>query len=401
MNDKAGPFHYVLCVGNFFSIEDEESEDPNLVYIAKEFKDSVPMPIYVLGPCHASQRRYYKPLFKEDLRGPPTFEEGFDIALNVNYVGKKGVLATVDELKIAYLSGLENASNQKPTDYTFNANDIEELTEVCRSSRIDVLMTSSFPNNVNEFSFGGKTDYYRGLCTGGSMLIAKLARSVLPRYHFVPSEDEFFEREPYRNHEVAQEQPKLVTRFVSIAAVEKAKEKWLYAFNIVPARWLTREEVNVQPIDATENPYSTLDFSTKPKLSQQPDISSNGQFFFQQAPQSSNGRSNQNRNQYRNPMNDNRNQPRNSMNDSFESTSSSNEPYKRPTPPDESIEDDKRPKLGENSCWFCLSSKHVEKHLIVSIGERAYLGELLILQSQLTWSGDHRVHTVECSSTRG
>lgn len=391
MNDKAGPFHYVICVGSFFSIEDDESEDPNLVYIAKEFKDSVPMPIYVLGPCHESQRRYYKPLFKEDLRGTPTFEEGFDIACNVSYVGRKGVLSTVDELKIAYLSGLECKPDQARTDYTFNATDIEELTELCATSRIDVLMTTAFPNNVNEFSYGGKSDYYRGLCEKGSKLVSKLARCVLPRYHFVPSEEEFFEREPYRNHQTAQEQPKLVTRFLSVAAVAKPKQKWLYAFNIVPARWLTRDEVNAQPDDATENPYLKLSYETKPKISQ-PEINSNGQFFYQQAPQSSNGRyRNQSRNpmnpmndrydhrsQSRYPMNDSRNPSRSSMNDSYESSNSSNGPYKRSAPSGEAAEDDKRPKLGENSCWFCLSSAKVEKHLIISIGDRAYLGEWLV-----------------------
>ena len=66
-------------MGNFFSIEDEDSEDPNLVYIAKEYKDRVPIPIYVLGPCFESQRRFYKPLFKDNLLGVPPFEEGFDV----------------------------------------------------------------------------------------------------------------------------------------------------------------------------------------------------------------------------------------------------------------------------------------------------------------------------------
>ena len=263
------------------------------------------------------------------------------------------MLTTTDELKIAYLSGRE--SSGKSTDFTFNVNDIDELAEVCSSSRVDILMTSGFPCNVNEFSFGGKSTYLKNQSEHGSMLVAKLAKSVLPRYHFAPSENEFFEREPYRNHQVMQEQPKLVTRFISVAAVgNELKQKWLYAFNIVGARWLTRDEVNRQPDDATENPYVDLVFDLVPNDNNQSEVNSNGQFFFQPAPQS-------NRNQR---------QPRASP--SNETTSSGQ--IKRPTPPNESTEEEKRLKIGENSCWFCLSGPQVEKHLIISIGDKAYLG---------------------------
>lgn len=136
------------------------------------------MPIYVLGPCFESQRRFYKPLFDQDLRGVPSFESGFDIALNVNYLGKKGVLTTTDDFKIAYLSGYQSF---KSTDYTFNEADIEILIETCSISRIDILMTTSYPLNVDSHSFTVKTDYLKHLCQTGSILVSKLAKSVLPR----------------------------------------------------------------------------------------------------------------------------------------------------------------------------------------------------------------------------
>ena len=33
----------------------------------------------------------------------------------------------------------------------------------------------------------------------------------------------------------------------------------------------------------------------------------------------------------------------------------------------------KRPRQPAGPCWFCLSGTEVEKHLIVSIGDHAYL----------------------------
>ena len=352
MNVKAGPFHFVLCVGSFFSIENENSEDPNLVYIAKDFKDDVKMPIYVLGPIVESQKKFYKPLFSENLNGVPSFEEGYDIACNVTYLGKKGVLTTIDELNIAYLSGFESEDS---TDFTFNLSEVNDLIETCCSSRIDLLLTTMYPFNVNVNSFSGKSDYLKQINENGSLCISKLAKFVLPRYHLSASEDQFYEREPYRNHLIMQEQPKLVTRFISIAGVDnEKKEKWLYAFNIVPAKLLNRDELNKQPDDATENPYASIDFeSMKDMNKNKSNVFGNDSFFFQ--PSNDNNRRSDQNNKYNNQASNHSNNKRSAATSQSEDNG------------------DKRTKSSEYSCWFCLSSPQIEKHLIVSIGEQAYL----------------------------
>lgn len=90
VNESKGPFDMALCVGSFFSIGEDNNEDANLVYIAKEF--NVAIEIYCLGPICEYQRKFYKPLYKEDIIGVPPLEEGYELAANVTYLGKKGQL---------------------------------------------------------------------------------------------------------------------------------------------------------------------------------------------------------------------------------------------------------------------------------------------------------------------
>lgn len=190
-------------------------------------------------------------------------------------------------------------------------------------------------------------------------MVSKLARYCLPRYHFSSSEEQFFEREPYRNHILMQEQPKLVTRFISVASIgNEKKEKQLYGFKIIPSKFLGKNQINEQPTDSTDNPYALIDFdqiilANRPNIKQE-----NNSFFFdnkddQQRRRNNKfqGNNNKNYNQY-NQYNANNNKRSNTSNQD---------------------DADKRLKSNENSCWFCLSSPEVEKYLIVSIGDHAYL----------------------------
>ena len=381
INEKAGPFDLVLCTGSFFSFDDEDSEDPNLVYIAKEY--DVRLPIYVLGPVIKSQKRYYKPLFDQNLRGVPTFEEGYDIAVNVTYLGKQGVLTTVDEIKIAYLSGFES---ETPTDCSFNSAQIDELVNKCSNAgRIDILLASSSPYHVNEFSLGGKSVYLNRLSESGSILVSKLAKYIMPRYHFASSQDEFYEREPYRNHVIMQEQPKLVTRFISISkAKQESKPKWLYAFELKPAKFMSRDEITKQPDDTTENPYVNIDFDKLRLVKKEAtDVFNNGSFFFGKPtnPRSNNGRSDARATIRVNREIKQENQLDSLGNHSGHSSMNHNErnSIKRPFASGQSNDEscDKRSKSVDNSCWFCLSSPQIEKHLIISIGDHSYLGNFV------------------------
>lgn len=139
-------------------------------------------------------------------------------------------------------------------------------------------------------------------------------------------------------------------RFVSLAPINnKVKAKWIYAFNIVPGCKMDSKELTKQPEDTTENPY--CDLRVDAVKQEKPD--NNGQFFFNmsQAQPSDNNQRNRRQDKHRH-----HNQPDQEHNQSEQLP-------KKP----------KREKLDPIDCWFCLSSPKVEKHLLVSIGEQAYL----------------------------
>jgi hypothetical protein len=65
-----------------------------------------------------------------------------------------------------------------------------------------------------------------------------------------------YERNPYRNHKLLSGQSGHVSRFVALATVgNKEKQKYLYAFNMAPMKYIDREELHKQAADTTECPY--------------------------------------------------------------------------------------------------------------------------------------------------
>lgn len=57
-----------------------------------------------------------------------------------------------------------------------------------------------------------------------------------------------------------------VTRFIGVASVGNAdKQRWLYAFNIIPMTHCDEGEITKQPPDVTECPYSQENIAKQPK----------------------------------------------------------------------------------------------------------------------------------------
>jgi hypothetical protein len=119
---------------------------------------------------------------------------------------------------------------------------------------VDVLLTSEWPENVMEFSMDpdkcSRVDAKR--C---SRVVSIVARALRPRYHFAATQSVYYERLPFRNHQVLVEPERHVTRFFGLSQCGDAKEKWLYAFNIVPMSSLSKKELRTQPPDVTESPF--------------------------------------------------------------------------------------------------------------------------------------------------
>merc|ERR1712223_883439 len=118
-----------------------------------------------------------------------------------------------------------------------------------------------------------------------------------------------------------------VTRFRAFAT--RAKKKWIYAFNIVPLKCLSKQDLVAQPSVVTDMPYNESHMKGGEVKSTQ--------FFYDMNA----------------PMDDKNRKRKCEKNDQ----KGAKRPPPQPTGP----------------CWFCLSSPEVEKHLVVSIGDHAYL----------------------------
>uniref|UniRef100_A0A2K6CQ38 CWF19-like protein 1 n=1 Tax=Macaca nemestrina TaxID=9545 RepID=A0A2K6CQ38_MACNE len=204
---KSGNFDLLLCVGNFFgSTPDAEWE---------EYKTGIkkaPIQTYVLGANNQETVKYFQDA------------DGCELAENVTYLGRKGIFTGSSGLQIVYLSGTESLNEPVPG-YNFSPKDVSSLrTMLCTTSQfkgVDILLTSPWPKYVRNFgNSSGEVDTKK--C--GSALVSSLAMGLKPRYHFAALENTYYERLPYRNHIVPQENAQHATWFIALANLMDAAE---------------------------------------------------------------------------------------------------------------------------------------------------------------------------------
>ncbi|KAK6972586.1 CWF19-like protein 1 [Biomphalaria glabrata] len=320
---KSGNFDLLLCVGDFFGTN-LSSWEP---YKTKKLK--VPISTLILGPVKSELTIFYNGA------------EGSELCDGVTYLGRHGRFTGSSGLQLAYLSGLESSAN-KGDDCTFTADDgyslIAPIANDPSYKGIDILMTSQWPKDVEKY--GSPANRSQELYPS-STCIAEVARVLRPRYHFAGLEDVFYERQPYRNHQVLLDSARPVTRFIGLAKVANKKQKYLYAFSIVPLSKMESSELVKQPEDVTECPYVATG-ALKPK---QEDKSQ--QFFYDMNAKSE-------------PKGKKRGHERGGHDNSQRFRNEGEKKHRnnpQPTGP----------------CWFCLGSPEVEKHLVVSVGDQVYL----------------------------
>ncbi|XP_013839114.1 CWF19-like protein 1 isoform X2 [Sus scrofa] len=208
---KSGNFDLLLCVGNFFgSTPDTEWE---------EYKTGVkkaPIQTYVLGANNQETVKYFQDV------------DGCELAENITYLGRKGIFTGSSGLQIVYLSGTESLNEPVPG-YSFSPKDVSSLRMMLCSTPqfkgVDILLTSPWPKYVGNFgNSSGEVDTKK--C--GSALISSLAAGLKPRYHFAALEKTYYERLPYRNHIVLQENAQHATRFIALANVGNPEKKKCY-----------------------------------------------------------------------------------------------------------------------------------------------------------------------------
>jgi hypothetical protein len=331
---KTGQFDMMFCVGDFFG--DNDDDDDSEWEKLRSGSIKAPTSMLVLGPNKQQHAKYF-------------FDSGgCELCENVTYLGRSGTFTGSSGLVIAYLSGVEQASSQgeadKVSDVTFVATDVNKLRQSFMADGkfqgVDILLTSQWPQDVEKYGVS-----VNGVDTksSGSALISQLAITLKPRYHFCALQGVSYERQPYRNHQMLQENARHVTRFIALADVgNEQKRKYLYAFNIIPLKHMESAELVKQPDDVSECPYK---LNTKLFTADQPQEAKSAQFFYDQ------------RCIDRGTTNLRGKRKSDGVRRGDSGPPQTKKPHAQPTGP----------------CWFCLASPEVEKHLVVSVGTQCYL----------------------------
>ncbi|XP_017296788.1 CWF19-like protein 1 [Kryptolebias marmoratus] len=337
---KSGQFDLLLCVGEFFGATPEaEAEWQQYKTGAKK----APIHTYILGAASQETAKNF------------SNSDGCELTENITYLGRRGVFTGASGLQIAYVSGREALQEPAPA-HCFTPKDLSALVTALTSSSkfrgVDILLTSQWPRGV--WHFGNTPEVNTKSC--GSSSIASLADKLKPRYHFAALEGAYYERLPYRNHVVLQENAQHVSRFIALAPFNNpAKKKYVYAFNIIPMKNMDPAELVKQPQDVTENPYrrSGKDKTDgqKPAFSTTEEEEPAHQFFFDLS--SKQGGAFRGHNRKRPSDGGGRGRDQQGGDRQLK------QPRRHPQP--------------TGPCWFCLASPQVEKHLVFSIGTHCYL----------------------------
>ena len=181
-------------------------------------------------------------------------------------------------------------------------------------------------------------------CVAGS---AAVIQALQPRYVFSASNSAFYERAPYSNTEPGKP-PVTVTRFYAVAKVgNPEKEKWLYAFNVVPATKIDPGKLVEQPPGTTPTPF--VGGGSRRQSNQQ----NHESFFF--GAQRSKG-----------PQHE-RKRKRHDELPAYNHTQA-------PRADGQHFPAGPRGKATtEQECWFCLGGSKVATHLVASVGQKMYL----------------------------
>lgn len=207
-------------------------------------------------------------------------------------------------------------------------------------------------------------------------MISYLATRLRPRYHFSGLENIFFERIPYRNHQVLKEKERNLTRFLGLAKANKSNKpkvriileskinrifdyltslslsiyrffKYLYAFSVIPAKKCNPRDLVGQNVNSqiSDNPYlnnidSKYQTALKRPNEEEAAAAKGGeaslQYFYDADHIKKMNEKNERHMEKRRRMEENKNKE-------------------------------------QEPCWFCLGGTKVEPHFIVSVGEKSYL----------------------------
>ncbi|KAJ3099776.1 hypothetical protein HDU97_002754 [Phlyctochytrium planicorne] len=267
INKKHGPFDLMICCGDFFAAnQSKESTEALLSGKVKVpvntciIRGSNRLPDEVTAAVRANNGEICENLFflGRSLSVP-----------QVTKVGTSGIYTTSEGLRIAYLSGVSNPEDTGDGDKEdpnrgYGTLDVDRLAqrESAQQSTppvsVDVLVTFEWPENITSGSSNPNASLAAAkvVALNAAMpSVTDVAQALQPRYQFSSFPGIFFEREPYKNINGAVHP----SRFIGLGEFGAPnKERWFYAFNIIPLSSIDRDALKQVPSNITENPFISL-----------------------------------------------------------------------------------------------------------------------------------------------
>lgn len=275
INEKSGPFHFILCVGDFFNADSLEEDAKPLENLSVDVYFGVgrfDLPTWAREKLSVNNGKLYE---------------------KVSFLGSCGQMTTAEGIKVCFAGGafdtdtyLKDMNDGADFDTTFCASynktalaSLQQkvadnfLESKAENYGVDVLVTFDWPWGAQlespKYTAAAKDNKLPANLKSGSdganRAIANLARAIQPRYHFSASIESFFEREPYTNDvpfEHKSQVPlkaKHCTRFLSLAPFMKDNERWYYAMSMVPLKYASIDSLCAVPANATKMPFLDKD----------------------------------------------------------------------------------------------------------------------------------------------
>ncbi|TKW32855.1 hypothetical protein SEVIR_2G194300v4 [Setaria viridis] len=382
VNQSTGPFHALLCVGQFFSPEGDAEGAPGDVADYLEGRATVPIPTYFTGDYGPAAPR----LLSKAAAGARGFAPGgIEICPNLFWLRGSNRF-TLHGLSVVYLSGKKGPGGPG----CYSQDDVDALRALAEEPGIvDLFLTNEWPTGVTN---GADTSSVPNQVLdphGFDPVVAELVAEIKPRYHIAGTKCVFYSREPYVNDSAAH-----VTRFIGLANVgNKEKQKFIHAISPTPASTMSSADIHAKPPNATLSPYAasakSVPIEETPK---RPADNTDAQYWRYDVKRQRQGEGDGGRLCFK--FTSSGSCPRGSK-CNFRHDEEAVEHYQRNVCFDflnkgkcergldckfshslETSVGDARPRSerrrAESRCWFCLSSPDVESHLVISIGEAYY-----------------------------
>lgn len=240
-------FSFCLIAGDLFASparadenETSESSKPDTTDEAsrQEIEQLLSGSVSVDVPTYFTIGNHSFPTLVQE-RLSSTAEQDHSLTKNLYYLGRRGALTTSDGVKIVYLGG-KQALNEESLTRGIGQYDPLYLENEARvlhgTNTAHILLTNQWPMDIQK---GSKLKFPEELDSADTnVAVANLCATLKPRYHFVPSPVEKWEREPFMypvSYDAADSAPPVV-RFIALGNINYPTKDSLTAFQLDVAK---------------------------------------------------------------------------------------------------------------------------------------------------------------------